>query len=235
MTELLVNDKSFENFSVSGDKLIGNKEFIEGKGNSLCYKNLGELVESNLLTLWHSLKRNEDSYYVCDLIDKLMEKKNEYITNLIFKILMQSRDCRGGKGEKKIIYEGLLRMNKYLPKTTEILITEGLLEYGYAKDLVIIWDKIYGNSEYENINKAILNFLAEGIKKNNPYIIKYVPRENKKYRKMVDYLIKIIYPELVSYESIGKAFNDNLQKKVIQKKRLLRCNGIVQKENIEFY
>jgi hypothetical protein len=210
MTELTQNNEQiFKNFTLGGDQLLGNKEYIKGKGNSLCYKTLGDNTQSDLVSLWNSLKRNTPSDIITNLIDKLMKDENVYTCNLIFKMLMQSRDCRGGKGEKEVTYNGLLQMNKYLPKTTEIFITKGLLEYGYAKDLIIIWDRIYGNSEYENLANKILNFVAEGINNGNPYIVKYAPRENKKYKKMVDNLIKIIYPELVSYEGIRKAISEN--------------------------
>ena len=140
MTELVKdNEKTFKNFTLGGEQLLGNKEYIKGKGNSLCFQNLGDGKESDLLSLWHSLKRNASPDLTKNLIDKLMLDKNVYVCNLIFKILMQTRDCRGGKGEKEVTYNALLQMNKYLPKTTEIFITKGLLEYGYAKDLIIIF------------------------------------------------------------------------------------------------
>ena len=101
---------------------MGNKEYINGKGNSLCYKNLGNDLKSDLLCLWNCLKRDTSSESINNIIDKLMKMKNIYTCNLIFKILMQTRDCRGGKGEKEITYNGLLRMNKYLPKKLKFLL-----------------------------------------------------------------------------------------------------------------
>lgn len=51
------------------------------------------------------------------------------------KLIIHSRDCRNGKGEKKVSYQGMLWLRKYKP-LTYIMNLATFLEHGYFKDLL---------------------------------------------------------------------------------------------------
>jgi hypothetical protein len=51
------------------------------------------------------------------------------------KLIIHSRDCRSGKGEKKVSYQGMLWLRRFKP-LTYIMNLATFLEYGYFKDLL---------------------------------------------------------------------------------------------------
>jgi hypothetical protein len=63
------------------------------------------------------------------------------------KLIIHSRDCRGGKGEKKVSYQGMLWLRKYKP-LTYIMNLATFLEHGYFKDLL----QLAGMAEDFNLN-----------------------------------------------------------------------------------
>ena len=65
---------------------------------------------------------------------------DEYLVDL-FVLMFQTRDCRGGKGEKMLFYRLLLELYKEYPKTVISLLGE-IPYYGYYKDFLILLEMI---------------------------------------------------------------------------------------------
>ena len=65
---------------------------------------------------------------------------DEYLVDL-FVLMFQTRDCRGGKGEKMLFYKLLLELYKEYPKTVISLLGE-IPYYGYYKDFLILLEMI---------------------------------------------------------------------------------------------
>jgi hypothetical protein len=87
------------------------------------------------------------------------------------KLIIHSRDCRSGKGEKKVSYKGMLWLRKYKP-LTYIMNLATFLEHGYFKDLL----QLAGFANDFNLNplgitenyielEVLAEYLREDIKK----------------------------------------------------------------------
>lgn len=59
----------------------------------------------------------------------------------LFVLMFQTRDCRGGKGEKMLFYRLILELYKEYPKTVISLLGE-IPYYGYYKDFLILLEMI---------------------------------------------------------------------------------------------
>jgi len=83
----------------------------------------------------------------------------------LFVLMFQTRDCRGGKGEKMLFYRLLLEIYKEYPKTVIFLLGE-IPYYGYYKDFLILLEMIaplQSNLEFGNLfrlQSAMINLYA---------------------------------------------------------------------------
>jgi hypothetical protein len=127
------------------------------------------------------------------------------------KLIIHSRDCRTGKGEKKVSYSAMLWLRKYKPLTYLMNLSK-FLEYGCFKDLL----QLAGLAQTYNLNPLgsdehyiELELLAEYIKddfeKYNKYgektrislASKWAPSEGKHFDikyGFADDMVNILYP-----------------------------------------
>lgn len=128
------------------------------------------------------------------------------------KLIIHSRDCRTGKGEKKVSYSAMLWLRKNKP-LTYIMNLSKFLEYGCFKDLL----HLAGLAQTHNLNplgadehyielELLAEYLKDDFEKYNKYgenarislASKWAPSEGKHYDikyGFVDDLISILYPE----------------------------------------
>jgi len=181
------------------------------------------LVPGEKGTLEHTLQDMQDARValffalVRDIsADRIMELFRECTKNTpdhmqaevvsdIFVMAFQTRDCRGGKGERDIFYKMLLPLFKKYPSTVLNLIPL-IAEYGYYKDYFRLLEILGDRDEYvplrERITDIISNQLiadeslidnaqANGttasqlaeIRRKVSMCAKYVPREGKRFAK----------------------------------------------------
>ena len=142
------------------------------------------------------------------------------------KLIIHSRDCRGGKGEKKVSYQGMLWLRKYKP-LTYIMNLAKFLEYGYFKDLL----QLAGMAEDFNLNPLgvtenyiELEILAEYLKDDIEKVkedarislaAKWAPSEGKhfdiKYGFAED-IAKLIFPNVINYKKEYRMLLSKLRK-----------------------
>ena len=110
------------------------------------------------------LVRNQSHEIIYESIEKILNypttdsKKRELEIDL-FLIAFQTRNIRGGKGEREI---SMTMFTKLYEKRPELLLYVLYLVpyYGYWKDLFFLWEKIKNetlhNKIYKIVNKALL-------------------------------------------------------------------------------
>lgn len=158
------------------------------------------------VAFFFKLVRNLEKNKIIDFIKKILllyEKKKDksLLTDLIV-MVFQTRDVRGGKGEKKIFYYYLLELYKIFPKTILNLL-KVIPFYGYYKDYFLILEIIY--NEYidkpydyhifikkiygiinEQLDKDILQYKKKSEKIS--LLAKYLPREKKHFDKKYNFV-----------------------------------------------
>lgn len=127
------------------------------------------------------------------------------------KLIIHSRDCRTGKGEKKVSYSAMLWLRKYKP-LTYIMNLSKFLEYGCFKDLL----QLAGLAQTYNLNplgteenyielELLAEYLKDDFEKYNKYgetscislASKWAPSEGKHFDikyGFADDMVNILYP-----------------------------------------
>jgi hypothetical protein len=102
-------------------------------------------TNSALLDLFFKLVRNlpEDDLkeQVNDLLFTIRSTEDANLLSDLFVLMFQTRDCRGGKGEKMLFNRMLLELFKDYPETVILLLSE-IPNYGYYKDFMILLEMI---------------------------------------------------------------------------------------------
>jgi hypothetical protein len=153
----------------------------------------GELKDITTKIL-KSVRDNRDVNLLCDLIV----------------LIFQTRDCRGGKGEKKLFYLLLLELNRDFPETLKMLLVE-IPTYGYFKDFILIMEMIStlgvdsDLGDLKGLSESIINIFVEQLRKDEKelneslpklsFAGKYAPREGKQYDLIAKKLARKLYPE----------------------------------------
>lgn len=149
--------------------------YTENKAISL------ETTSCARLNLLFKTVRNIDEEYLVDYLEKSWIESPQDTLKIIF----YNRDCRGGKGERKIFYQSL----KWLYNKDNAMFMrnfEHISEYGYCKDYLQLIDYI------PEIKSKVVRLFArklfedrQKVRVNEPVSLfgKYAPREGKKYDK----------------------------------------------------
>ena len=126
-------------------------------------------TEGALVAIYSGLLRDSDDHKVAQLFsyfmgtlkgqsDEKIAKYCQYLLSLVF----HTRDCRGGKGERRIFKKMLVESYKQFPKTIESLV-HYIPYYGYWKDLNELLVDIDVKQEYEGLRNVIYNVMSEQI------------------------------------------------------------------------
>ena len=137
------------------------------------------------------------------LMSKIISSPEKDIQCLVDIIVLsfQTRNCRGGKGEKDLFYYMFIELYKKFPKTI-INLVEFIPYFGYYKDFWNIIDKISVLNDkynYESLIDAIYTFNATKIIENNKELDRvdnHNKLENEKYILDSNYTLNIIIPNL---------------------------------------
>lgn len=129
----------------------------------------------------------------------------------LFVLAFQTRDCRGGKGERDLFYAMFFRLFMMFPKTSRALLPL-VAEFGYHKDYIQLLEYLEAkNSPFApHLQKAILNVMATNFHADVSKLAagetsislcgKYLPREGKSFAKnhkpLFEYWVKMLFPGL---------------------------------------
>jgi hypothetical protein len=154
-------------------QFVNAMDDLQSKVNGLVIGENGMLAHattnSNLLDLFFSLVRELDPQSLSSKITLIMNiiKKNDDANLLVdlFILMFQTRDCRNGKGEKKLFYYFFLKMYKHYPETV-IALLHKIPKYGYFKDFLNLLEMIIpleSNLAYGDLSRlqnAIIDLYA---------------------------------------------------------------------------
>ena len=125
-------------------------------------------TSSLLLDLFFKLVRNipeeelMESYQ--SILTSASETGNEDLLIDLVVMTFQTRDVRGGKGEKKIFYTMIIELFKMYPDTV-IMLLSIIPEYGYFKDLMNLYLMIHANESFSKFSDALITSFATQLQK----------------------------------------------------------------------
>lgn len=149
-------------------------------------------IESTMdarLNLFFKTVRNIDSFRLFNLIDKSWEVDKLHT----MKILLNWRDCRGGKGDYNMFIDAMEHIAKKEPEWLHVNI-DNIPEYGRFLDLVKIWHVVPTSQTY------IMKFLVDQLINDHEstesisLLAKWIPTEKKQWDKgFVKALCKVLF------------------------------------------
>jgi hypothetical protein len=156
-------------------------------------------VGSTLLTLFTMLNRGLETSYLSEHTQKIFHYHSPEEIKDLFVMAFQTRDIRGGKGEKKLFYEFVKILFSYDPLTTRNLL-QLVPEYGCWNDM---WEIITLEPSLEDTIFLLVkntfeqdweNYCAEEYQKLS-LLSKWLPREGSgRYPALPKKLAHLLYP-----------------------------------------
>ena len=130
-------------------------------------------------------------FYTCRKFTDMKLVEQSCKENLLdtLKIIFNARDCRGGKGERKLFRDSLIFLINNGCTNTIIKNLHLISFYGRWDDLIVLSDTSISNEVFKIIEEQLLedyNNMAEG----NPVTLlaKWLPSENKKLDKKLNFV-----------------------------------------------
>ena len=232
---------------------------LQSKVNGLVMGENGMLAHattnSNLLDLFFVLVRDLNAQSLSSKVTLIMSiiKKNEDENLLVdlFVLMFQTRDCRNGKGEKKLFYHFFLEMYKHYPQTVIALLPE-ISKYGYFKDflnlLVIPLESNLAYGDLSRLQSAIVDLYAAQLLKDKEeldssksegtdkvaqlsFAAKFAPRHGKQFSFFYKLLVKKLFLKSSTPEKDYRKLVVKLTK-VLEVPEILMCSK--HYENINF-
>jgi len=119
------------------------ENMLFGENGSKCFATSGD----KNIDIFFSLLRSTNEAKLKSDIDEVYETTNEDDFKILFVLCFQTRDCRGGKGEKTISYKFFLHLFSKYPETACKLV-HLFKEFGYFKDFITILEMIYEKPDF---------------------------------------------------------------------------------------
>lgn len=179
-------------------------KLVIGENGAPCH----ESTNNPGLDLFFKLVRDIDTVELYRLIDNIINTNNAQYISELFVQSFQVRNCRGGKGEKNLSYEIILRLYDFFPLTVESVV-HLYKDYGYWKDLINLLVSANINNKELLVNKIIQIYSQQlkedKIKMDNgektiSLAAKWAPREkhhlSKKYKSLFNQLLLVTFPEI---------------------------------------
>lgn len=142
-----------------GTALKEMSEYVSGENGHLSHKSTG----SQLVELADVLMRDSEKEAIKDKLDACIEQKVSIGKVII--TCFAARNCRGGKGERKVFYIALAHMYKKFP-TLVLKLMSLIPHYGYWKDLLNMLEFVKG----VNYRKTICKVFADQLRKDFMFV-----------------------------------------------------------------
>lgn len=140
-----------------------SKEYVYGEKGHLSHKSTGKSPSSSLLNFSDALQRNSDEKTIKDKLNACIEQKVPIKKVII--TCFAARNCRGGKGERKVFYNALAHMYKIFP-TLVLKLISLIPQYGYWKDLLNMLEFV----KEVNFRKTICKLFANQLRKDFMFV-----------------------------------------------------------------
>ena len=194
-------------FIQSGNKM---HEKNEGENGALQFKS----TSNDGLDLFFQLVRGYDRVELNRQLEHCLTSDSPNDIADLFVLAFQTRNCRGGKGERVLFYEMIKTLYDNYPQTV-INLMDLVPHYGYYKDYVVILQEINESPLYQNLNDKIIKIMVSQIendivelelseKENRvaklSMVAKYAPRANKLCRNIAKAIYRKMYPKDIKAE-----------------------------------
>ncbi len=184
------------------------------------------------VALFTMLSRGLSASYIRDQIKKIADADvNDEVIRDLFVMAFQTRDIRGGKGERKLFHEMFLNLYKHWPAKAICLIPF-IPEYGCWRDM---WEFVeHDSSDVPELVEAIfahtrsvfekdLSYMKDGSVSSMSLLAKWLPREKSKtYPKTAAKLASILFPVAKETEKSKQYQNMKYRKTVADMNRVLK-------------
>jgi hypothetical protein len=207
-----------------------NSELIRGENNALEYSAAG--VGDERVALFFALVRGISDERITELMtacvgDQASSDLAAIVADL-FVMSMQTRDCRGGKGERALTYKMLLHLFKTYPNTALQMLTL-FSEYGYYKDFFQLYELVGESPEFQVIRNRITDIVANQLIEDEAILegrsstgkkvslcAKYCPREGKHFdtgkKSSFSELVNKLYPATSAHKTNKKQYRQLIAK-----------------------
>jgi len=173
-----------------------NNNLIQGENGTL--EHSAEGVGDGRVALFFALVRGLEETRLAELMTNCTgDQANSDLAGIVadlFVMTIQTRDCRGGKGERLVTYKMLLHLFKTYPNTVLQMLTL-FGEYGYFKDYFQLFELTKEDATYEPIRSKIIDLVANQLMEDEAILerrstnsdkkvslcAKYCPREGKHF------------------------------------------------------
>jgi hypothetical protein len=143
------------------------------------------------VSLFTMLNRGLSAFYVSDYVGKVFNRKNNDEMRDMFVMAFQTRDVRGGKGERRLFQNFVSALYERDPTTLKMML-KLIPEYGCWRDM---WDimKDVPELEFDILNIVKEQFVEDIIKCQSgqeskmSLLAKWLPRENSERKRLVKY------------------------------------------------
>lgn len=224
----------------SQDPIQGvNRTMTENGHPSLTAKGQGQPVLAMFEKLVRGLTKDRIDVFINEIYRQAeQENAPDKIVQLML-TMFQTRDCRGGKGEKELFYSLITRVYPRYPQTI-ISLVECIPFYGYWKDILLLIEDIKLNPipgiDYSPLVSKLWKLLASKLLEDDAklrsgstdlsFAGKYAPRQGHHFDSSINAvseLCKEMYPEDVGphLRGKGKVTKDTFWKSAKMKYRRL--------------
>lgn len=205
-----------------------------GVNGSLVYSRM----EEELLELYVMLNRNQDAEYIASKVKSFLDHPSPNLEDLAV-LLFQTRDIRGGKGEKTLFHTLFWIIHAHCPNVT-MSILKLIPEYGSFLDWIKLLDKgrramlidafEQGNEGLvtDQIRKLIEAQWTQDLSSEKPSLLaKWMPREGKQYDAVAKMIAQDWFPHIEGSRRRMQAY----RKAVVERTKALKivednmCNG----------
>ena len=192
------------------------------------------------VTLFTMLNRDLEESYIRKYVSEVIRRDSWEETRDLFVMAFQTRDIRGGKGEKKLFYQFLKALHHYHPNTTRRML-KLVPEYGCWRDMWEIWSLI-PELRGDLMDQVVWQFMedlshaASGNVHSMSLLAKWLPREKSAtYRGLAYWIATALYPKtwsdrkkMISYRKETSFMNSALKTVEID-----MCGGTWRKISFE--
>ncbi len=144
------------------------------------------------VVLFTQLVRDQTESYIDMCVEDIIETNNAQMLIDLAVMTFQTRDVRGGKGERDLFYKLLIAIHKRKPEWTPFLL-ELVPEYGCWKDL---WTLANNQASLLELIDRVVHeqFMIDQESEHPSLLVKWLPREGSKYNDLAIHFADVLFP-----------------------------------------
>jgi hypothetical protein len=189
-----LSDSDYETMEISKDDqdYLSEKTTKVGVRGSDVYTEKG--FGDKLVSFYTMLNRNMHEFIIKKHMNDLLNADNITLIDLLV-LIFQTRDIRGGKGERDLFVHMLTAfLNKFPDHAYEILIH--VPEYGYWKDLWEIYKHVESPVKTA-IDRVVKEQFTKDLGADRPSLLaKWLPREKSHYDLLAKRFAEVLFPDI---------------------------------------